>query len=278
MSRTAVVTTAHGRHDHLRLQHRALLRSTLEPDDYVVVAMDDPELGDWRPHGSLRPHVVEVAADPLGLPLARARNLGAQVALERGADVLVFLDVDCLPGPELVAAYVAVAHRFDHRRDLLCGPVAYLPPAPPGGYDLASLADLADPHPGRPAPAPGEVVVTDDRPELFWSLSFALGADLWHELGGFDEAYVGYGAEDTDFGRLAEAAGVPTAWVGAARAYHQHHAVSRPPVEHVDDIVRNAALFHERWGEWPMTTWLDAFVEQGLVARDGDGYVRVHRT
>jgi len=50
-------------------------------------------------------------------------------------------------------------------------------------------------------------------------------------------------------------------WVGGARAYHQHHPVSSPPVEHLDDILRNGRLFHERWGEWPMTGWLEVVLE-----------------
>ena len=42
MSGVAVVTTAHGRHDHLRRQRLSLAAGTLVPDVHVVVAMDDP--------------------------------------------------------------------------------------------------------------------------------------------------------------------------------------------------------------------------------------------
>ena len=85
---------------------------------------------------------------------------------------------------------------------------------------------------------------------------------------------MGYGGEDTDFGRTALAAGVGLGWVGAARAFHQHHPVSSPPVEHLDAILRNGRLYHRRWGRWPMTGWLEAFEEQGLVRRDGNDRVR----
>lgn len=37
-------------------------------------------------------------------------------------------------------------------------------------------------------------------------------------------------------------------WVGGADAYHQFHPVSDPPVEHPDDILINAGVFHRRWG------------------------------
>jgi N-acetylglucosaminyl-diphospho-decaprenol L-rhamnosyltransferase len=273
--RTAVITLVSGRQQHLVNQHRALTGSTILPDRYVVVAIDDEDVLRWDPPGPLRPHVVPLPADPDGLPLARARNLGARTAVERGAELLIFLDVDCLPSVGLVAAYAATAAADETAGHLLCGPVAYLPPPPPAGYDLAAVADLADPHPGRPAPAPGEVVVDRDGHRLFWSLSFALSTGTWATIGGFDEAYVGYGGEDTDFGQRAAVCGVPLTWVGAARAHHQFHPVSDPPVEHVGDIVRNAGIFHDRWGFWPMETWLDAFADRGLVQQDGRGrYVR----
>jgi GT2 family glycosyltransferase len=130
---------------------------------------------------------------------------------------------------------------------------------------------LAQPHTARPLPPPGTVIRSRDDYELFWSLSFALTSQTWFDIGGFDEAYLGYGGEDTDFARRAQAAGTVLAWVGDAQAFHQYHPVSSPPVEHVADIVRNAALFHERWGAWCMEGWLDEFERRGLVRRRSDG-------
>jgi hypothetical protein len=37
-------------------------------------------------------------------------------------------------------------------------------------------------------------------------------------------------------------------WIGGAHAFHQFHPVSDPPVQHLYDIVRNAEIFHQRWG------------------------------
>lgn len=268
--RIAVVTVVHGRHDHLALQHRSLGRSAVLLDDWVVVAMDDPWPARWRTGFPPTPHVVPVAGTEQGLPLAAARNLGARTAIRRGADLLVFLDVDCLASPGLALAYAAASRRPESTDALLCGPVAYLPPPPPGGYDLRTVGDLGLPHPSRPAPLPGTVELDPDGHRLFWSLSFALTPATWERIGGFDEAYVGYGGEDTDFAQRAAAAGVPVAWVGGARAAHQHHPTQDPPVQHLHDIVRNARLFHDRWGWWPMEGWLGAFAEQGLVHWEGD--------
>lgn len=113
-----------------------------------------------------------------------------------------------------------------------------------------------------------------ERYELFWSLSFAATRETWDRLGGFDEGYEGYGGEDTDFAFRAREAGIALVWVGGAHAYHQHHPTSNPPVQHLDDILRNGRRFAERWGEWPMQGWLSAFADLGLVDQEGDGYRR----
>lgn len=259
---TAVVTIAHGRHDHLALQRASLARAGSCLTDHVVVAMGDPDLAATDGCGA------SVTSTPLGLPLATARNLGAQVAIDRGATTLVFLDVDCLSGPSLVEAYTSAV--FDEPAVVWSGPVTYLDPPPAGGYDLAALTDLDAPHPARAAPAVGDRVRGAD-PDLFWSLSFACSTEAWHRTGGFCEAYVGYGGEDTDFARVVLDVGLELGWVGAARAYHQWHPVSRPPVEHVVDIVRNAEIFRGRWGATPMLGWLEAFEQRGLARRDDSG-------
>ena len=85
---SAVVTIAHGRHEHLAAQRRSLLASDPRPDHHVVVAMDDPGIGSWRPTGDLVPHVVRVGMTPLGLPLAAARNAGVAAASGRPSGVM----------------------------------------------------------------------------------------------------------------------------------------------------------------------------------------------
>lgn len=273
MTSVAVVTIARGRHDHLIAQESSLRAGTRAPDVRVVVAMDDPQIEELV-SGADWPTVVEsIGREPDGLPLAAARNAGARAALAAGADVLVFLDVDCVVGPDLVADYADAVVASPAR--VWCGPVTYLPPPPAGGYP-ADLTGWDDPHAARPAPAPGERLDGGD-PDLFWSLSFAVHARTWELVGGFDEAYVGYGGEDTDFAQRAARRGIGIAWTGGARAFHQHHPVERPPVSHLDDIVRNGALFAARWGRWPMTGWLEAFEDRGLVEREGEGWRRADR-
>ena len=270
--KVAVVTVVRNRLAHLSNVQRGLCEcSRDEAGDlcWTVVVIDDPKIEAWRPSSGIQPKIVSMHADSPHLPIGRARNLGARVALGGGADVLVFLDVDCIPSPGLVDAYVDASRHCAEA--LLCGPVSYLPPAPPRGYELTELDRLAEPHPARPAPPPG-VILRGGEHRLFWSLSFAVTSTVWRRLGGFHDGYEGYGAEDTDFGRKAEMLGIDLAWVGGARAYHQHHPVSDPPVEHLEDILRNGALYARRWGTWPMGGWLNAFEQRGLICPSPEGW------
>lgn len=271
-----MVTVVAGRAAHLHAQRAGLERSGVPVAEHVVVAMGDPGVAGTVTTAPGSVTLVEMDVDGPRLPLARARNTGAAAALERGADLLVFLDVDCVPGTRLVERYRAAAALPGADDALLCGPVTYLPPAPAGGYPWPEIDAWSRPHAARPAPAAG-TVERGGRPELFWSLSFATTARAWEQVGGFSEAYAGYGGEDTDYGFTARAAGLDLWWVGGADAFHQHHPVSSPPVEHLDDVLANAAVFHRRWGEWPMQGWLDGFAERGLARHDPvtDEWVRV---
>ncbi|MCT1369736.1 glycosyltransferase [Corynebacterium mucifaciens] len=247
-----VVTLADAnRKDHLTHQVNLMPMGV----DHVTVALAD---ADVLTKAVPKSHVVAGPAN-----LAAARNLGARTAIERGAEVLVFLDADCLASDALVPRYVSALKQ--HPDAVVAGPVTYL------SEGEMRVTD-PDPHPARPNPAPGEVVDAENY-ALFWSLSFALTAETWgrieREFGGFDPSYEGYGGEDTDFARELERHRIPLVWVGGAHAFHQWHPVSSPPWEHIEDIVANANRFHAKWGQFPMGGWLEAFeAEGGVVKQD----------
>ena len=227
-----VAVIAANRHQHLERTVASLGRQTRPPDRVVVVDLgSSPRLRDVL-GGRPEVEVVELTGPGEGpgrgpWPLARARNTAAAAL---GTDVLVFLDVDCIAAPDLVATYERAAGAAPG--GLLCGPVRYLrrgwsddvADREPG---LAVLEERSDPHPVRPAPAADELIVSGDH-ERFWSLAFGVVRPVWSDLGGFDEAYVGYGGEDTDFALRARAAGVPLAWFGGGTAFHQWHP-GHPP-------------------------------------------------
>lgn len=264
------MTAVRDRTAHLLMQLDGLQRSDIQVDRHVVVAIDDDAVVDAARGGGGRTMVVPLQSGTPRIPMAAARNLGARVAIDDGAELLVFLDVDCIPAPDMVSHYLRAAMDTAHSGALLCGPVTYLPAPGPDGYDLDGLPALAKPHPVRPAPPPGSTV-TGTQYELFWSLSFAVTTPVWQRIGGFCTEYSGYGGEDTDYAQQAADASVELRWVGGADAFHQFHPVSDPPTEHLRDIVTNAHIFHQRWGWWPMQGWLDAFESKGLISRDGAG-------
>jgi hypothetical protein len=272
--RTAVITTVHGRHEHLRRQIAGLRRSSWPADMHVVVALADPMIRGVVAETNSPAVVADCDYADGQLPVAQGRNIGATAALRGGAELLVFLDVDCIPGTTLIGHYHRAATRYEHAQALLCGPVTYLPPPGPQGYALNQLSSQVNPHPDRPAPPHNDIVASTDY-GMFWSLSFAVSAATWEHIGGFCELYRGYGGEDTDFAQCAAAGGVTMRWVGGADAFHQYHPVSNPPIEHLDDILCNAAVFHRRWGWWPMEGWLHEFENRGLIRRDAGG--RPHR-
>jgi hypothetical protein len=111
--RSAVITLLAGRHRHLRLQRRGLLAGTLQPGLQVVVAMNDPAVTGVLDERSPEPDIVQLSYKGGQLPLARARNLGARHAISRGADFLIFLDVDCVPGARRVQRYTEHAGSQD---------------------------------------------------------------------------------------------------------------------------------------------------------------------
>ncbi|MET4666914.1 galactosyltransferase-related protein [Sphingomonas sp. PvP056] len=252
----SVLTIVRGRSSHLANLIAGLERQTRAPDELVIAWMQD--VPSPLPETRFPVRSVLVPGDPM--PLAAARNRAAEAA--RG-EQLILLDVDCIPAAGLVERYAATAEAAGVR----LGDVLYLPPGGVERIDDAALDRIGVRHPAKPELAEDEIRATPSHGEL-WGLSFALSAADWRRAGGMDERYIGYGGEETDFAARLERAGVTMAWVGGARAYHQHHSIHIPPLQHFDAILRNARLFHATWGRWCMDYWLGQFAERGLIAID----------
>ena len=252
----SVLTLVRGRREHLARLMEGLARQTVRPAELVVAWMQDAPFDDLPDPGCPVRHVL-VPGDPM--PLATARNRAAEAA---GSELLVFLDVDCIPSPTVVESYLAAAGGRD---GLFLGEVLYLPAgATAGGLDFARLDALGQVHPSKPA-VPREGVREEPDAGELWGLSFALPRERYLAIGGMDESFAGYGGEETDFAVRLSASGLPFFWTAGARCYHQHHAVRVPPLHHFDHILRNAALFRARHGRWCMDYWLGQFRDAGLI-------------
>jgi GT2 family glycosyltransferase len=254
MNGISVLTIVRNREAHLHQLIEGLHRSARQPDELIIVDMSDEPVTIGASHFPVT--VERFATD--ALPLAAARN---RAAVRARYDRLVFLDVDCIPMSDCIGR---LAGELDRRDGLLCADIRYLGPDDARTtWTEAELLASGRPHSARNFPADG--AREEANPGLFWSLAFAIRKTRFEDLGGFDERFEGYGAEDTDFGFRSAKAGLPLLFVGGAIACHQHHESYEPPFQHVRDIVRNAQLFHDRWGRWPMEGWLEAFDAIGLV-------------
>jgi GT2 family glycosyltransferase len=139
---------------------------------------------------------------------ARARNLGARAARGRW---IVFIDDDIVAPPGLLAAHLELLER--HPGD---GTIGYavteprLVDAPHLHYlDTRGTARLG------PGPAPGRYFVTQNA---------AVPREAFLAVGGFDEAYLGYGFEDMEVAfRLEDRAGVRFHCLPAPVPVHVHH-------------------------------------------------------
>ena len=268
-ARASVLTLARGREDHLRRLIEGLTRQSVLPGELVIAFMQP------RPSRELpeTPFPIRsIVVDRQHLPLAEARNAAARAATYRN---LVFLDVDCIPSPTLVESYL---RGIAETGGVLQGEVAYLPDTDWNGdepIDFGALDRAGRPHPSRP-PVPESGLIEEPDMGMLWGLNFAMHRRLFLKVGGLDERFTGYGGEETDFARGLAEIGARLHWCGGARAYHQHHAVSRPPLQHFNDIVRNARLFHSKWGEWCMDYWLGQLHERGFI-HWGDARITVLR-
>ena len=255
MKDASVVTLSHGRPGHLHNLVLGLCRQTVLPCELIVAVMQD------TPY-DLPPSPFPVRQIMMGgdaLPLAAARNRAARDA--SGA-VLVFLDTDCIPAPTLVEDYVRGLGELD---GLLMGEVLYLPGgAAADGWSYESFLAVAVRHSDRRGPPADGIEICNDY-RCFWSLNFAMRRGTFLGAGGFDERYVGYGGEDTDFGKSLDRQGVAIAWLRGGLAFHQYHPHHMPPVHRLDSVVRNAELFEAKWGYRTMGHWLHAFRLMGLI-------------
>jgi len=175
-------------------------------DCEVIVAQDGP--------GALS--AENLAQSFPGLPLrlvtithagpAAARNAGAKVAYGRW---LAFLDDDCVPSPDwLVALSICLRET---------------PDCAIGGQTINAL-------PGNPYAAASQALVDylyscfnlPEQATFFTSNNITLPAQLFTDLGGFDEHFRSPAAEDRDFCDRWRLAGLAMCFAPAVRVLHAH--------------------------------------------------------
>lgn len=188
----------------------------------VVVADDGSAEPPRVPESSLRISVVR--QDDRGFRAAAARNLGAA---QSNAEVLCFLDADTVPEPSYLRrvsrlpAMLPDALVVGRRRhaDLTGWTARELPSwwagdaAPPVLEEPRWLSD--EYH------ASGDLLRTDHRSYRYVISSvMCCSRDLFVDVGGFDESFVGYGGEDWEFAHRAVVNGAVLHHARDAVAWH----------------------------------------------------------
>jgi len=209
----SVVIPTYNRSPMLRDALEHLTRQRLPVDQFEVIVADDGSSDDTRQvaesfAGRLR--LKYTFQKDLGYRVSAARNAGARLAT---APVLVFLDTGPLFGPDLLTAHLAAHDGGPDHRAVVGYAYGYNPE-----LDMSWLA----PEVHRLGPeATVEKYAADPRfrdvrhgllkeidfdlsrrlaPwQLFFTLNCSVRAEDFHAVGGFDEGFTGWGAEDLEF-------------------------------------------------------------------------------
>jgi hypothetical protein len=160
----SVLVPVRDRAEHLANLMAGLERAAHAPEFELLVGWMGGE--DPRPilRGAAGFPAAAIAVDGDELPLAATRNALAEAA---HGELLVFLDVDCIPSRGLLAAYAAALAEHDA---VALGETRYLPRGLVAtGVDERVLRRAARSHPARidlfPALSPPRL---DSRHDLFW--------------------------------------------------------------------------------------------------------------
>lgn len=212
--RISVVIPSRGAPSSLARTLHCLALQTLPPSEFeVLVAVGVPVQEAQKNIPAGLPYALRVVSQP-GPGPARRRNAGAAAAR---AELLLFLDDDMAPEPQLLAAHCEAQVGGRGRRVVM----GYLPPSQDvvskdGGVDWfkAQLRDWWE-----------DVFIEMARPGHRFSYTdvlsgnFSLPAALFQSVGGFDITFTC--REDYELGVRLLAAGAELAYSADARSWHE---------------------------------------------------------
>jgi GT2 family glycosyltransferase len=239
----AVIVPAYNRGQLLRRTLAGLAVQRGYPPHLIsVVVADDGSEEDLAPvvaEASARQRVYLVRQEHDGYGAGRARNLGAA---HTGADVVLFVDADCLPDPELVAGHMAWHHRADNL--VVVGSRQHVDSTdfPPeriadGTIDIRRAVKGDDPSDAAFEPEDWRrrfyrrTAHLRHGNEGFRSLltgNCSLPRDAFLDAGGFSADFRHWGGEDTELGWRLFSSGLFFVPANRAAIYHQEQEETHP--------------------------------------------------
>jgi hypothetical protein len=251
MNELSVVILVGSQDERLHTLVASLHAQTRRPDE-LVIAYTVPHPPQLR-QATIPVRTVQVAGVPP--PRARARNEGALLAKGPG---LLFIDPACIPAPTAIAAFRAALSAAD------CAFVGDARELPEGVRSVANAAARRD------TPASRGIVTRRCEYEDFTATTFAIRRATYGKIGGMDPRFAGFGGDAADFAASLELHGVPLFHLASACVYQRAEARGAP-LQHFDDIIRNAWTYYRKWGQWPMRRWLEDLEAGGYVRLDAEG-------
>ena len=245
----SVVVTYYEAPEALKLTLAALEGQTYPRELFEVVIVDD---GSRTPLAAPTAGPLEVRVvhqEDRGFGLARARNTGARAA---DSEILVFLDCDMMPE----AGWLAEHARWHHAAcDALT--LGFRAHVEVDGIDADSVrtraGSLADLFADRPSDRPVWVEyhmtrtreLTSDADDLFRVVTggnLGVSRSFFESVGGYDETFTQWGAEDTEFGYRAYTMGGLLVPARDAMCWHQGAGAAPSQAESVSLKLQQAKI------------------------------------
>ncbi len=224
----SVIVTYYEAPEALEMTLAALEGQNYPKELFEVVIVDDGSLTPLEPPENSPLDIRVVHQEDLGFGLARARNTGARVAAH---DILVFLDCDMLPESNWLLEHSRWHHAAS---DVLT--LGFRSHVDVTGIDATAVRDrpgsldelFTDRESQRPQWIEFHMTrtkdLTSDDDDIFRIVTggnLGVSREFYEALGGYDESFTQWGAEDTEFGYRAYTRGGLLVPVRQALCWHQ---------------------------------------------------------
>jgi len=250
VDRVTVILPCYMGQQELALTFAGLSKQTYPHHLIEVIVVDDGSDPPIKLPSKLPFETSVVVQERDGFGLARARNLGAENAK---GEILIFLDCDMIPEPQLVEAH----SRWHHENEfgLTLGFRSHADFSGISPDDLINANEFESLLSGRKVTTPQWIEfhmgrtknLTSDDSDLF---RIATGGNLgvrktfFEAIGGFDSSFRQWGGEDIEFGSRAFNLGAVLIPERLAKAWHQGEGASPDPEEEASLEQQRNRLSH----------------------------------